>query len=147
MRLTCGLGLKMARLGVRGLGRRIARLLLVRRCLRGRRIAPAFCSLRGLLWGVVPVGLPDKGRPLVVGWVWLLGRGLWWLGVLGVIGLLLSRVKALCGTSGSRTIRLQPHIGTGRLTVCWKGIAPNAVVGVRLGEALLEHPIVIPHYR
>lgn len=147
MRLTCRLGLKMAGLGMRGLGRSIARLLLVRRCLRGRRIAPAFCSLRRLLWGVVPVGLPDKGRPLVVGLIWLLGGWLWWLGVLGVVGLLLARVKVFCGAGGSRTTRLQPHIGPGRLTVCREGIAPNAVVGVRLGEALLEHPIVIPHYR
>lgn len=147
MRLTCRLGLKMAGLGVRGLGRSIARLLLVRLRLGGRRIAPAFCSLRGLLWGVVPVGLPDKGRPLVVGWIGLLGRLLWWLGVLGVIRLLLSRVKVLRRAGGSRTTRLQPHIRPGRLTVCRKGIAPNAVVGVRLGEALLEHPIVIPHYR
>jgi len=81
LRLTCRLGLEMTRLGVRGLSRRIALLLLVRlavrRWLGGRRIAPAFGSLWGLLWGVVPVGLPGKGRPLVVRWVWLLGRWLW----------------------------------------------------------------------
>ena len=62
-----------------------------------------------------------------------------------ILWLLLARIKALGGPSGSGNIVLQRGVRSRGLSLNGKVVTAYAVLAIGLGEPLLQHTVIVPH--
>ena len=145
-------GLLLACLGRRRLGRGVAGLLVVLGRLRRLRRGPAPRVLRRhLLRGILVARGAGDGPTLLVATVLRLLGGLrvgWMCGrAVVLLWRLLARVEALSWPGSAGGTRRQRGIRARCLPRGREVVTPDTVLAIRLGEAFLEHTVVVADNR